>query len=124
MMKFKKSYAFLFAGVLALSVGAGLLHTMPETSPVKAAEGDVYNIVTSEADLVAGDSYLIARINTSGMGYVMADQGNTGFRYRVGLPTSNLLGSGESRQITWYDGNGGGCKCKRCCNYFAPLWKK
>ena len=107
MMKFKKSYAFLFAGVLALSVGAGLLHTMPETSPVKAAEGDVYNIVTSEADLVAGDSYLIARINTSGMGYVMADQGNTGYRYRVGLPTSNLLGSGESRQITWYDGNGG-----------------
>lgn len=106
MMKFKKSYAFLFAGVLALSVGAGLLHTMPETSPVKAAEGDVYNIVTSEADLVAGDSYIIAYINSSGS-YVMANQGNTNYRYRVGLPTSNLLGSGDSRQITWYDGNGG-----------------
>ena len=106
MMKFKKSYAFLFAGVLALSVGAGLLHTMPETSPVKAAEGDVYNIVTSETDLVAGDSYIIAYINSSGS-YVMANQGNTNYRYRVGLPTSNLLGSGDSRQITWYDGNGG-----------------
>ncbi len=57
MMKFKKSYAFLFAGVLALSVGAGLLHTMPETSPVKAATTTTDTIVVSDTN-ATGSSYV------------------------------------------------------------------
>ena len=57
MMKFKKSYAFLFAGVLALSVGAGLLHTMPETSPVKAATTTTDTIVVGDTN-ATGSSYV------------------------------------------------------------------
>ena len=106
MMKFKKSYAFLIAGLLCVATGVGIYNAGPSVEPVKAGEGDIYNIVTSADQLVAGDSYIIVSNGPSSK-FIMADQGNTKYRYRVGLPTANLSGSGENQQISWFDGNGG-----------------
>lgn len=105
MMKFKKPYAFLVAGLLCVATGVGIYNAGPSVEPVKAGEGDIYNIVTSADQLVAGDSYII--VSNASSKFIMANQGHTNYRYRVGLPTDNLSGSGENQQISWFDGNGG-----------------
>ena len=64
MMKFKKPYAFLVAGLLTLSIGAStLFNNTAEIESVKAASGDTYTLVNSTDQLEIGATYIFLSIN-------------------------------------------------------------
>ena len=106
---FKKVSALLLGLTMLGGVFGGALLARDPGGVVNAADGDIYEVVTSESELAAGDTVIIVSnpSSASTAKQIMANQGNTNYRYRVQLPSANLTGSGAGMQITWFDGNGG-----------------
>lgn len=66
MMKFKKPYAFLVAGLLTLSIGVStLFNNTAEIESVKAASGDTYTLVNSTDQLEIGATYIFLSIDNN-----------------------------------------------------------
>ena len=104
---FKKVSALLLGLTMLGGVFGGALLARDPGGVVNAAAGDIYKVVTSEADLAAGDTIIFVTNPSSGNRFIMANQGHKNYRYRVQLPSANLTGSGEGMEISWFDGNGG-----------------
>lgn len=101
MKKFKKSYIALLGGILALS-GIGVsLGSTSNVTPVKAAEGDVYRLVTSTDELVAGDKYIIVSLAAN---TIMANQttDSLGTRCSVQIPSGSINTSNGVTEITLF----------------------
>ena len=70
--------------VLAVLMVLALLPAMKLNSAVAEETAKTYTLVTSEDDLTAGDSYLIAGITDDGDGYVLSkDRGSNRLAYQV-----------------------------------------
>ena len=96
---FKKVSALLLGLTMLGGVFGGALLARDPGGVVNAAAGDIYKVVTSEADLTAGDVVIFVDVDVANaMG---AQSGN--FRSRVEIGT-NVSGSGEGRQVSWFDG--------------------
>lgn len=104
---FKKVSALLLGLTMLGGVFGGALLARDPGGVVNAAAGDIYKVVTSEADLAAGDTIIFVTNPSSGNRFIMANQGHDNYRYRVQLPSANLTGSGAGMEISWFDGNGG-----------------
>ena len=63
-MKFKKTYAFLIAGLLCVATGVGIYNAGPSVEPVKAAAGDSYTLVTTLEDVDVAGTYVVASIDS------------------------------------------------------------
>ena len=100
MMKFKKPYAFLVAGLLTLSIGAStLFNNTAEIESVNAASGDTYTLVNSTDQLEIGATYIFLSIDND---IAMSSQGNINYRITTGY-TSSLYDE-SSKTFTAPDG--------------------
>ena len=81
MMKFKKPYAFLVAGLLTLSIGAStLFNNTAEIRSVNAASGDTYTLVKSTDQLEIGATYIFLSLDNN---VAMSSQDNTNYRSKI-----------------------------------------
>lgn len=99
MMKFKKPYAFLVAGLLTLSIGAStLFNNTAEIESVKAASGDTYALVNTNDKLEIGATYIFLSIDKN---VAMSTQDNT--NYRTSISYTSLYDE-SSKTFTAPDG--------------------
>ena len=65
MMKFKKPYAFLIAGLLSVATGVGIYNAGPSVEPVKAAEGENYTKVSEDLPDWSGNYLIVYESSTT-----------------------------------------------------------
>ena len=96
---FKKVSALLLGLTMLGGIFGGALLARDPGGVVNAAAGDIYKVVTSEADLTAGD--VVIFVDEDVANAMGAQSGK--FRSRVEIG-SNVSGSGVDRQVSWFDG--------------------
>lgn len=97
---FKKVSALLLGLTMLGGVFGGALLARDSGEVVNAAAGDIYKVVTSEADLAAGDVVIFVDVDVAN---AMGAQSGK-FRSRVEIGTTNVSGSGVDREVSWFDG--------------------
>lgn len=65
MMKFKKPYAFLVAGLLCVATGVGIYNAGPSVEPIKAAEGESYTKVSENLSDWSGNYLIVYESNAT-----------------------------------------------------------
>ena len=86
MMKFKKPYAFLVAGLLTLSIGAStLFNNIAEIESVNAASGDTYTLVNSTDQLEIGATYIFLSLDNNAAMSLQDDDIRSSFVYDSSL---------------------------------------
>lgn len=99
MMKFKKPYAFLIAGLLWVATGVGIYNAGSSVEPVKAAAGDNYTLVTTLDDVDVSGTYVVASVdskviatgnkNETTINYVNVDISNNSLQLPAGSTNQN-----------------------------------